>query len=1570
MSLNPIKAAQEIKDKYFSYITTTYKLKKEELNSQLLEELNISDRFVKGPYVEITPPYKKRVSIENLIESGLLTDQFYKLGGDLHLKQKLYHHQEQAISQVIEKKHNIIVSTGTGSGKTESFLLPIIDYLLRLDASENLDPGVRAMLLYPMNALANDQVKRLRLLLKDYINITFGIYTGETAEKKSDGIEKYIQQFGHNPLPNEIVSREEMREAPPHIFITNYAMLEYLMLRPKDNSFFHGRFAHDWSFIVIDEAHVYSGAKAVEMGMLLRRLKEFIKREGKDIHCILTSATIGGGKDNLKEISLFAEKLLGERFFEEDVIYAEYEATRSVEQADVIELIPEDFLEIYHDYAQEKNRNFILDYLKAQKLDQRVTGDEKYEQLLYLLLKDERHILEALAVLSEEPVTLIKLNEALFNSNTYLECTAALIDLGNIAKEYSNSSPLVSARYHLFVRALEGGFFTFEPQNKLYLVREKEVVRDSVRYKAFEIGSCNNCDELFLIGQIEGGILSQPKNKYQSESSSCFDYYYIFHDSTAETEFDQDLLDSDDAQTGKENLYQLCPLCGAIWKNTQLEPGCSCLIDPITVIRAPSNQGKLSTCPSCGIRNTTNGIARRLFIGEDAATSVLANELYLQLPERIVEDNNTPAVSPWGLVNNNKNSRKMLIFSDSRQTAAYFASYLDNTYQNILSKKVLNIVIHENWQTMVEDEWNIEDLHRVIVRYLKKQNLFAELTEAQRKNCIWNWLIRELVNIDGKNSLERLGFFSFTFNFGKLSVDFSKVNPLSQFDFTKLETQSLYTFLIDSFRLNFSIAIPDSAELDSSIFYMRKPTSFQLRATGKPYVKSWIPGRKGMSNQRYDYIKKILAKKGNTFNPTDILEEVWNTIFGYNKSPFETVIVNVPQRSGGVAKRINVNGWKVVPHLAHEGIYICSKCLRSTPINIDNVCPSYKCSGELVRKRPELKEENHYAKIYSNNDIVSMQVHEHTAQLSHDRAAEVQSDFIKGKINILSCSTTFELGVDVGDLETVFLKNIPPSPANYVQRAGRAGRHIDSTAFILTYARLNSHDLSHFNSLNRMLLGEVSPPHFMLNNEKIVQRHIFASALAFFWKENPEFFTSVGEFFNEQEAVNHFYHFLAQKSSDLQQYIESFIPQDLLDSFGEWKWVELLFHKGDGLLEKVAAEYQEDRNIIEKQIQLESGKQNFNVAHRLKRMLNTIDSQQILSYFSKKNIIPKYGFPVDVVELHLPYNSDVSNHIELTRDLQIALSEYAPESELVANGYLLKSRYIKRVPHKEWLKYSYRKCKSCGYLHKVLKPIYSQEDNTCPVCYEHMYERSYIVPEFGFIAEKGIPLKAGTKKPERTHSSSKYFIGSRGSNAQIIVIHGSTEYLLTSLERGKLLAVNAGKGTGFKVCLSCGYASTGKINKHNTPWGALCEHENYITTDLGYEFETDVVEISCTHPYSTLSKEKGFWESILYGLLNGLSEALEIERKDIDGCLRQIDSSTKKIILFDTVPGGAGHVNRLLEDGNMQKVLNTTYEIVDRCECGGKEANTSCYGCLRNYTNQYCHEEMERRFILEFLGKR
>ena len=192
--------------------------------------------FSSGPYLEVTDAFESGKTVREMMNAGNLPANYDRLG--FHLDRPLYKHQVDALFQ-ISYGRNAVVSTGTGSGKTESFLFPITKHLVEEANSGTLGRGVRAMLIYPMNALANDQVERLRELLANFPEITFGCYTGQTAEQYDAALVNYKQlNNGNLPLKNELISREQMKAYPPNILITNYAMLEYLMVRPDDSVFF------------------------------------------------------------------------------------------------------------------------------------------------------------------------------------------------------------------------------------------------------------------------------------------------------------------------------------------------------------------------------------------------------------------------------------------------------------------------------------------------------------------------------------------------------------------------------------------------------------------------------------------------------------------------------------------------------------------------------------------------------------------------------------------------------------------------------------------------------------------------------------------------------------------------------------------------------------------------------------------------------------------------------------------------------------------------------------------------------------------------------------------------------------------------------------------------------------------------------------------------------------------------------------------------------------------------------------------------------------------------------------
>jgi len=319
MAIHPLKTTDHIRQTYIRYLKTIKPFQDEGFRDAFAEALEEPNMLVKGPLVEIALPYKKGNSIKDLVEEGVLSKKFADLNSpDLPYDRPLYEHQIKAVKKAV-KERNLVVATGTGSGKTETFLVPILNYLFREEEAGTLSkPGVRAMLLYPMNALANDQMKRLRRLLENYPKITFGRYIGETDDNLSrdKAIENFLKIYPQEKAnKNELFTRSEMQIAPPHILLTNYAMLEYLLLRPADSSLFDGPTGKFWHFITLDEAHVYDGANATEMAMLLRRVADRVvgAQLGK-LQVIATSATLGGGRKDFPEVIEFSKNLFNKSF--------------------------------------------------------------------------------------------------------------------------------------------------------------------------------------------------------------------------------------------------------------------------------------------------------------------------------------------------------------------------------------------------------------------------------------------------------------------------------------------------------------------------------------------------------------------------------------------------------------------------------------------------------------------------------------------------------------------------------------------------------------------------------------------------------------------------------------------------------------------------------------------------------------------------------------------------------------------------------------------------------------------------------------------------------------------------------------------------------------------------------------------------------------------------------------------------------------------------------------------------------------------------------------------------------
>jgi len=570
------------------------------------------------------------------------------------------------------------------------------------------------------------------------------------------------------------------------------------------------------------------------------------------------------------------------------------------------------------------------------------------------------------------------------------------------------------------------------------------------------------------------------------------------------------------------------------------------------------------------------------------------------------------------------------------------------------------------------------------------------------------------------------------------------------------------------------------------------------------------------------------------------------------------------------------------------------------------------------------------------------------------------------------------------------MRNVPPSTANYLQRAGRAGSRTDSTAFALTFAQRRSHDLAHFADPIRMVSGELSAPYFEVENIKIVRRHIYATTLAAFWRQYPHTFGKVESFFftenatrgNMADSVELLRQFLAEQPQSLLISLRRIVPDALQKELDveHWGWVTGLLGEAsdetvenetineDGVLTLAAARI---RNDV---ADLEIARNNLAAAGKgsdfILREIRTLKQTDLIGYLSSQNVIPKYGFPVDVVTLQISQQSEAARRLELNRDLRIALSEYAPSSEVVAGGKLWRSRYLKRMADRAWPSYRYAICPNCNRYQSVLAATEHQLTH-CTGCEQPLAGKSkrFLIPKFGFITENDGPQPTGETPPERTYTTRTFFSGESKPRAKTELLVATGKLIAESAAEGKLAVVNYAGGQGFAVCHSCGYAALGgedAPSPHTTPWGRECSG-TLSNTHLGHEYLTDILHLRFEN---FGQRDPDFWLSLLYGLLEGVSIALEIDRQDLDGCLYPYagDPRLPALIMFDNVPGGAGHVHRLAASPHLlRETLEATVRRLKQCTCGGELGNTSCYGCLRNYYNQFYHDRLKRGPVIDFL---
>jgi ATP-dependent helicase YprA (DUF1998 family) len=1541
---DPLATSEEIISGYRRYLRSLLPVREPRIAAALEKEIASSTLLTRGPLLEATPPYLPSATLDALVADGVLDPTFRKLdSGDLPFNRPLHAHQEQAIRKVTTGR-NVIVATGTGSGKTESFLVPILNELSAEHARSGLGAGVRALLLYPMNALANDQMKRLRGILKTAPHITFGRYVGDTK----DGDKEAAESFGKlNPgepmLSNELLSRRAMRDTPPNLLLTNYAMLEYLLLRPADMDLFEGPYGGSWKFLVLDEAHVYDGAKAAEVAMLLRRLRDRVSLD-RPLRYIATSATVGSDPTAVTE---FAQRLFDAPFEWVD----DDPGRQDLVQASRVELPKRPFWGPLDPSA----------YLKIAAADDPAAELLRYAPVTRevnagVVLAIESRMARLRELLAVGPRDADELANQLFDEvDTAADRRRFLDALVTAGSRITGSDGLavLSARYHLFVRATEGAYTCLsETGPHITLARHErcEICADVV----FEFGACKRCGALHLSGSVRGDVTGWTFGPQRPGERRT---WLLLEKGTDVTDEDDETLDEEAKTKLDSKAAALCPSCGRLFDAAKAhcdQDGCGARLLPVRRLNTPKEAP--TGCLACGGRGAA--MVRAFESGGDAAASVLTTSLYQALP---AAPDPEQADQPG-------EGRKLLLFSDSRQAAAFFAPYLETSYAAVQRRRLILQGLRHATEDDDDEGVSVRGLSRDVAKIAHGAHVFPrKMTAQERRQDAALWVMQELVTTEDRQSLEGRGLIRVRMD---RNPSWKLPKGFKDLGLTEAEGWDLLAELVRTVRQQGAASMPEDVDPRDEGFSPRLGPIF-VRGTGpepKRKVISWSPQR-GV-NRRLDYMRRMLTAIGSEAEAKDALDGCWAFLVSLKDGWLES------SSDGrlGVLYQVDHASLRLDVTRDDDPVFECEQCRRQSPLSVRGICTTLGCSGRL-RPATSANADDHYRYLYGHLNPVPLKAREHTAQLTSDEAADIQQQFVRGEVNALSCSTTFELGVDVGELQSVVMRNMPPTTANYVQRAGRAGRRTSSAALVVTFAQRRSHDLTRFQDPEAMVAGEVKAPYVPLGNERIDRRHAHSVALAAFFRKQKELtgetWSSAGEFFLETNApvkaapVKRVWPYLSPVPVTIVESLRRVLPEDMQRQIGveTGAWAEELC----ALLEDVRVELAADVDSFEERRLQAYTDRKGRLVELYERTINTLTRQPLIALLANRNVLPKYGFPTDTVELRTTYSGDpVGRKLELSRDLSAAIYEYAPGAEVVAGGKLWTSGGVYRLPDRALIGHKYAACKKCSHYREADDDL----DPVCPSCgtTQKGQQPSYWVPQFGFVALRKV-RNPGMVAPQRSWHGATYVLshGAQEFEQTWKLANGGTAATWAG-ERGRLIAISEGRnGTGFRICEWCGWGTAAGGTPPNSHQHLLKDGEcsgPLAWKSLAHPYETDLLKITFDSLSAPGKMSVGEWRSVLYALLEGASECLDISRDDIDGTLYPEAGGRISLVLFDTVPGGAGGALRIAR--SFPQVMATALKRTANCDCGEE---TSCYGCLRNFRNQAVHDQLSRGSTLAFLER-
>lgn len=1554
MTTSAPAAVRHVIEEYKRFLRTSFRFLDPHLREQFEAHLQQMDVLVRGPYVTLARDFERGARLKDLVEEGLLAPDILRARwpfGD----GSLYLHQDLAIRAGVAGR-SYLVTTGTGSGKTEAFLIPILDHCLK--AKVRGEAGVKAILLYPMNALANDQLERLRALLRETgLPVSFGLYVQQDAEKL-DLPEPPVLEL-------ERVNRGQIRADPPDILLTNYKMLEYLLVRKEDRHLF----TPSLRFLVLDEIHSYRGALASEIACLIRRLKARAGLAPGRLVGVGTSATVAAGEEGVQALARFATALFGEPFDPGDVFAERLAARIDATAARWVPPVPpvrvEDISGL--DVASDDQVVALAELLTGRRAPRESPVARRVGGLL-----EGNAIVQALEQIFARPKTVLEAAEELARlvperADTPPDQRAAEIEaylvVGSVGSD--EHPPRLRPKLHTFFHGVYDVYLCLNPDCRT-LVPHGEATCPRCGSVARPAVLCRTCGQDFVKVRAAGDSEPpEPSAEFRSDDRTMFltPKIHVFAERSEEDEAELEEVDD-----GLEGTH-ICPACGGVGSASC--PRCNRDAVPYRLHRGP-----LHKCPACGDTYPRRDVVTPLWSATAASVSVLATHHLDHL---------------------DGDDHKLLIFADSRQEVAHQAGYSADRHRAFAVRHLVEAEVRAAGPAGLA----LEDLPQRLLDGFRRLKLITRLpTKSEQEKWLQVFSYEaaaEFCRSTGRRvSLENLGLMAVEYEFldalvadprfaaaasdaglspeegGRLvraMLDFMRRRRAVSFDFFQRYIDTSTLPWRDLEREPYSLRIPDR-ELNPVAFMLDRPRHLKKRFQGivrEAGAKGRLPGLHRLAARVIgdpDGAEVFLRRVVAVAKEHGLLEEV------RIKVPAKERVTGVEPLQ--VAKRVI----RLVP--AQAG-WRCVACQEWRPYEFSG-CPSPRC--DTGRLEPASADPDHYYVRFYRGRPQRFAVLEHSAQVSGEDRARREKDFKEGRLDVLVCTPTLELGVDIGPLLTVVLRNAPPTPANYLQRVGRAGRRL-RIGFVSTFCGPGPHDRHAFENPPWLVAGEFRPPHVRLDNRRIIERHLRSFVLEELDVGLP---SRMADFLDDlrhptarkTDRLERLYHEVAAKrdvligrlaslfeadraagrvsgwdAEEVRPIVERF-REDMERAFESW-WAQVQrLNEEFQLYSKIGSSQYDKRKAAARQ------RAYFEITQDPERAYP-------LSFLAEAGLLPSYQFPTDTFSL----DPGVQDTPTLFRSAALAVEEFAPGNLVYANGHKLKT--IRAIFAGSWTPYGIVGAKTNLESSGLARVFYFCEAcdmsteaarNECPVCGQALGRHTNVAFVKQFEAENQARITADEDVRERRRFDIReMLVEEDGARATLY------EYPFLPLEHrrdARILITNwgrqdpkTGEGEHFWICTECGRhrpSDDERAKRWDEDHARICpgQCEELI---LGYEFRTDVLVVTVPPQPGGPVYDAALLTSAAEALLIAATVHLETEPTEIAAFPRRMgEGQPGQVVLYETVPGGAGYLEELA--ANLPEAAAAAYERLFGHDCA-----RACYRCLKRFGNQRWHGLLDKELV-------